>query len=588
MPGEITRGTVPGLPLIGHNLGGITSQSPLVTGTPRGASASVTSAGLGTQLGSRNLPKAWRDANIFSRNSQREVSFAQQLDPSHPKKFHYEGVVFKEQGWLVPKSRSKAGGDLLEAFAVPSDARLDEERAFALLMDPRFGTRLVLSKSYDDLTFLASYLVVRLMKTAERPFSFGLATGGTTEALRKALGLQKLMVQVHGESAHDYLQKVVDALMETLDDYYQPWPDTGDWQQSYEYDQFASSYRSEQRKMLTDNWDYPPHRFISPRFGARSPRIAGEQFRQDLRVFLDPRYRLGFRMHGIGATGHDAFVESMLRVLTHGLGVPLNNLRDALGEAIPANLKQFQQPNRLLRPDGAERLWPLTELFNFSHFGEREMHPFFARFMADKRAGEFVTLLHRLDRYPAEQLINFYPEAKFSFRSWDHFRDELGHALNRYWRTPPIGITQGTGDGAMRANNPDTRRVHLASGPVKAEPLRTAVVDDPSPDATACYSRCVAHSLWAVELQAASKLPRGFIEERCFYFEPTNPNRALMTEKKINEAWKKTRPGKAVTDHLAGQRPAEPNVTFPPPREIPSPKTYSFPNGAKAADGRAK
>ncbi|MGH7197593.1 MAG: HD domain-containing phosphohydrolase, partial [Candidatus Omnitrophota bacterium] len=473
---------------------------------------------------SEDLRGARMAQNILPDAIRHEFADALHLAPVLPAGHQYGGNTYYPQGRLIPRSKDIQ--------------TIDEEKALALLLDPRPGVRAVLTRDYNEMTYLTLYLGMKLMDAAQREFSIGLATGGTTESLRKAMGIAELIDSVF----HNFLKAHKVKAVTTLDDYY--WPIDADRRIHA-----LACYREEQLYMMLRNLFHQRSEeeiqklFVSPPVFTPTIQEAERVFREKERQYLDVAYRLLVQFHGIGTLGHDAFNEVMTDLLlaTGGLRWDLRKIL-----AVPAGLERVTQRRELLRPDHAVRLSEVTRVQNIGHFLKKGFHPFFLRFMGDNRLANLDDLIDALSRFGVTEMLEYYPEKKYQFLSEEEFIKEFQYLLDHYSRTPAEALTQGTGDILLRTFNPDSVNMFMVSGPHKAEALRRSLELGPNESATASWMHLAPNSVVIVSEDAASRIDQG----KLFRFEPTNADYSLITEKKVDGAWRDTDEGRRVAELL--------------------------------------
>jgi L-fuculose-phosphate aldolase len=414
--------------------------------------------------------------------------------------FPYNSRQYSVQDRWIPKSQHA------------SVQEIDEEQLLQLALT-RPGWKVVVAENYDMMTYGALHVAVNLMHMANREFAKGLATGGTTESYRKALGLLGQSQKILGGLSipADKVNK-----WSTLDNYY--WP-----RSSQDIDVALSSYTQEQWYMLLNNlygrvnYGY----FVTP-FDKTSLSLeyAAQDFRMRMNEFLDEAYRILIQLHGIGSDGHDAFNE------------------------IYAQLA-------LLRRDYDSYLMDETRVQNIGHFLPDGFHPFFLRFMADNYIFSMDRLLAVLDILGYENIAMYYPEAEYRFKSEEEYVKARGYLIANYRLTPAQAITQGTGDILERTGNPDSLNLILASDYHKAVPLHDAVELDPSWRNTASGLQLYANSLLITDLDSATRGTKKLDLSKCFFFVPKGAGRMFCTAAQIESAWLATAEGRRI-QHLLG------------------------------------
>lgn len=438
---------------------------------------------------------------------------AKALQRSNSPTYRYNGKDYTIQDRWVPKSQHSAVQEI------------DEEQLLQLALT-RPGWKVVVAEDYDAMTYGALYVAVNMMQMAHREFTLGLATGGTTESYRKALGLIDESARILGGLSipADKVNK-----WSTLDNYY--WP-----RSSEDIDVALSSYTQEQQYMLLGNLygkvDY--NYFVTP-FDKTSLSLedTAQNFRMRMRVFLELVNRILVQIHGIGSDGHDGFSEIYARLA-------------------------------LLRRDYGSILLDITRVQNIGHFlpEDRSFHPFFLRFMADNYIFSMDRLVEVLDILGFENIRSYYSESKYQFKTEEEFRAALQHVIDNYKMTPAQAITQGTGDIAERTGNEDSLNLFLSSNYHKAVPTHDAIELAPSRWNTASALQLYASSLVIVDLSAAVRGRKRLDLSKAFLFAPKGRGRFLAKRELIEDAWRRTKEGRRIQEllkekHGAEARPSE-------------------------------
>ncbi|MBI3252348.1 MAG: class II aldolase/adducin family protein [Candidatus Omnitrophica bacterium] len=454
----------------------------------------------------------------------------------------YKGTSYGAHPRLVPRN---------ESVAV-----IDEEQAVALMRDPRPGARGILVESYDEMTYLSLHLVLALVHAAEEQFNFGLATGGTTESLRKALGLWNLIGQAF---PGQFTLKAFDKAKRwtTLDDYFWP-PMDGEKMVTDPQVYALSSYREEQLYMMLVNLlgrkfpiEHIKGQFLSPPVFVSPWVDSSVNYVRLMAIFMEAAERILLQLHGVGTTGHDAFNDPFL--------LPSPDLRRGdpakhfPGLRIPDSLERVPQSLRVLRPDHLTQVVEATQVQNRGHFGPA-FHPFFLRFMGDSGIAHLLDLIEilagMLEEITFDKLAGHYPETKYQFASLEHFQEAFQYALDNYDVTPRYAFTQGTGDIMLRTNNPDSVNLFMVAGPHKAEALRRSWAMPPNSSATASWMHLAQNAVLVVADEAAGRIdPRHF-----FRLSPGNPHRAFIEEGNIERRWGQTRQGREINRLLKEAR----------------------------------
>jgi len=378
-------------------------------------------------------------------------------------------------------------------------AQVNELKALRLLLDPRKGARAILVEGYDQMTYLSVFFIVVLelltlsRDVKQKKFSFGLATGGTTESTRKFLGLLEKIKEVYGE---EYLLKILHALgaedIKTLD-----------WQKIVENieaaltldgyyfgEEFAegannqvaqvSAYRNEQLYMMLMNffgirWNTEAERakvvekifagkFISPPLFQKTMALAEQLFLKMLQWFDEktaPVAPLLWKINGGGTDGHEGFDESARvppdtskPVVTDIVGLLTAGKGNEDIAAIINSLKILDHAEPLFRPDGKVELYDITRVQNAFHFIPKPWHPFFLRFMGDKKTWNLLDTFEVMKRMSVEEILTYYKDVKspknpnepeWQFQNQEQFLEAFRYLLRNFQKTPAYGITQKTG-----------------------------------------------------------------------------------------------------------------------------------------------
>jgi hexokinase len=497
-----------------------------------GIGAAITAMIISTQAGTKSFSAADEAGGTmtagFNRNfSIREAPRGPILSETRPypdaKALHrnnspvytYNGREYGIQDRWIPKSQHAAVQEI------------DEEQLLWLALTGP-GWKVVVAEDYDMMTYGALYVAVHMMEMAHREFALGLATGGTTETYRKAMGLLDNSARILGGLSipADKINK-----WSTLDNYY--WP-----RSAQDIDVALSSYTQEQQYMLLNNLygrvDY--NYFVTP-FDKTSLTLdeTAQDFRMRMRIFLDETYRILIQLHGIGSDGHDAFNE------------------------IYAYLA-------LLRKDYGSILLGITQVQNIGHFlpENNGFHPFFLRFMADNYIFSVERLTAVLKILGFENIRAYYSESKYQFKTKEEFDAALEHMLNNYTLTPAQAVSQGTGDIAERTGNVDSLNLFLSSSYHKAVPLHDAVELIPSIWNTGSGLQLYASSLVITDLDAAVRGKKQLDLSKVFFFVPEGSGRAFARKEVIEEAWKSTKEGERIQGLLEEKHgPIAVKVTAP-------------------------
>lgn len=171
------------------------------------------------------------------------------------------------------------------------------------------GFKVIITPSTKAMTFLGVGITVKAFNEVEGQATLGLATGGTWEPARYALGMPDFLKETLGMALP--LEKL--AAVGTLDDYAYPLAIyralerlIGTEAHFVAQKMLPWSYRGEQLTWLR-RIGFPEHNFISPpQQYTCSSTEAALRFRQDLDSHVRPT-RVQF--HGAGTDGHDGFDE---------------------------------------------------------------------------------------------------------------------------------------------------------------------------------------------------------------------------------------------------------------------------------------
>jgi len=306
--------------------------------------------------------------------------------------------------------------------------RIDEEQARGLVNYARKnGGQLRLMVASDDMmTYITGDILTNIMNSAQFTFNIGLATGGTTESLRKLLGLSDMLYNIYGRTIDpDKIEKIC-----TLDNYYftNYLKEKGFTEEEAEKILAISSYESEQLYMMIENLMGGKDRVKSGLFTAppgRSKLTWFEEAARFRKLMLKYFVVQLWQLHGIGSNSHDAFNEIYTRVqrdlslasleLYKDRQVKRAMLKDGTDlaqhgmEKMPEFAKIPAEFSRMgmLRPDHASLISFIIQVQNAGHFIPRNFHPFFLKFMADNSlydVDEFISGILALNQ---EQLCNY-------------------------------------------------------------------------------------------------------------------------------------------------------------------------------------
>jgi len=521
------------------------------------------------QMEAGSLGSAATSGLILPANVRKEFPDARHLTMvdtyARAYQYRFRGQTYSPTGLLVPKSSEVE--------------EIGDEELVALVLDPRPGFIKIIVEDDNAMTYATMHLIMRLMELAQREFTFGLATGGTTEPLRKGLGVSNyergmkfvgLARQVFGQ----YMDWNKVRGMNTLDDYLwrNPevlktlgksgfwWPAAHAWDrekfdvEAYMLKYQLGAYRNEQKYMMLrtalSNWteEQLDRAFVSPPVLYGSAIEAESRFIRNMARFETEEERSLFTLSGLGTGRHDGFAESALEMIAL-TGEILTDLRKMLD--IPDTLTRVNYPFDLLQPDGLQRHSETTQLQNFGHFGgDMKFHKGFLRLMGKLRINFMDDLINWLSMQRFEDVQNSL-EKGYQFASEEEFITELQKILNYFSAerdpsgigTPPWSMTQKTGDVIVRAYNPDTVKIVMVGDqPHKQESAADSYRGEPylpfTPSALYLAPRTV---LFATEL-GAKKMSK----EGAWFFTSDNPNAALLTGERIEEAWRQTPEGQRI------------------------------------------
>jgi len=476
-------------------------------------------------------------------------SFAKQLLPNSAPIFTYQGENYTVQPRWVPKGIKD------------NDMIIDEEQLLQLALTD--GWKVVLTENDNTMTYGALYIVVKLMEMAGKEYSnakgipgdplraLGLATGGTTEPLRKALGLMDLCKKIVGSSISVEDRKII---FETLDDYY--WPKGSDKKKME-----LGAYRNEQKYMflrnllgLTYEDPFPEEMFISPEIDTElTLEEAAAKFRQEMEMFIDV-CRIIVQLHGIGSCGHDGFNEvfTLLAQLEEEFVFDVRKHVTVPDGALKMPDHSWHEHTGLLRPDHATPLLDITApVQNIGHMGP-PFHKFFLKFMSDNYLFNMKLLIDKIQTRQPEEWLTHYDDPIYQFDSVDDFFKELQHVLNNLDTVPRYAITQGTGDVlrrsrniALRESNTPTLNLIMVCSGQKEKPFHGAVDFSPSEaNTSSSIIQMSENSLVLGSMTAAGSVDKS----KTFMFIPASKEAAaLATEENIQQKWEKTPEGRRVT-----------------------------------------
>ncbi len=341
---------------------------------------------------------------------------------------------------LFPRSKRTAG-------------LMDSSQAHAVASAP--GFKVIEAPDMNHVTYLIAALTLAQFKGLEVPRTLGVATGGTFEPARYALGQPDFMRNMFG------MALPVDMIpyVGTLDDYAQSKEtylrlerEIGTEMLFLQKRQLPWTYRGEQC-IWTVNAGFDPQQLISPPIRYHGSGVdAARRFDGQLSRFVRPT-RVQFS--GAGIHGHYAFRER-----TRGLH-PSMMFTDMVSLHLSTRVTNGNN---------------FVPLFNQN---EPPMHSMFRNIMAayglstEAELMDKLEQLKRVDNVPKE--LDYVSDAEFS-----DFMDNLDAHVARMrhvtGRMPQDGITQGLGgntsDMHLNAQTGDHKRLaalHSIEGPVDGE-----------------------------------------------------------------------------------------------------------------------
>ena len=455
-----------------------------------------------------------------------------------------------------------------------ADRPIGEEEGRKLVQDARLhGGQVRLMVENDDMmTYVAGDVLTNLMDSAQFTFNIGLATGGTTESLRKMLGLSGMLYNMYGRIMDpEKIKRIC-----TLDNYYfiNYLKERGVTEEEAEKILAISSYESEQLYMMIENLmggsENVKHGFFVAPSGRSSLDWFGEaeRFRRlMLKYFVVQLWQL----HGIGSNSHDAFNEVYARVQRDmGLaGLELYKdrqakravLRDGTNMAkygmdkAPAFAKvplEFSSMGNM-RPDHASLISFIIQVQNAGHFIPGSFHPFFLKFMADNSLYDVDELIAGILSMDQEQLCNYTSNPKYHFRDIQHFVDELNFLFKHYSDVPLESITQGTEDiltrGSSRLQDGSyPLQVFMASKAHKQLAVLRALTGPVEWSTAYTVLNKAKAALLVATQESLAKVSDRDIRNTFFIVEPENPNVRGLSEGSIEGNWQETLPGRRIRD----------------------------------------
>lgn len=401
-----------------------------------------------------------------------------ELSPSRSGGYPYKGRSYSVGRMLVPKDPDR----------IFTPAELFDTGTYQAE-----GQKRLIVESDDMMTFASADILTSIMDAASYRYTIGLATGGTTEALRKLLGLADMIKSLYGRAIDaDKIKKIC-----TLDNYYfmDYLKRNGFTPEEAKKIIDIASYESEQLYMMIENLmggDVKPGFFIAPSgLTNKSWFESAEEFRGLMaKFFCIERFVQLWQLHGIGTNSHDAFNEIYARLKRDIYGMTLRIYKD--GSVKKALLKDGTDLVRyglnripsfnstglngytqtgMLRDDYPSLISFIVQVQNNGHFlkiirqifdkryGDgrikiERFHPFFLKFMGDNSLYDVDELITAVLLSTPEQLLRYTSNPKFHFKDMEDFVAQLQFLLEMYSSVPEESTTQGVGEILRRGSIP--------------------------------------------------------------------------------------------------------------------------------------
>ncbi|NQT23442.1 MAG: hypothetical protein HQ579_08430, partial [Candidatus Omnitrophica bacterium] len=488
----------------------------------------------------------------------------------------HDGRIHPDVKEILPSRAPKHGRHSVGPILAPKKpGRLFGEEDIRLIAKMA-GQKRVMAEDDNIMTYASGDILSHIMQEADYKYTIGLATGGTTEAVRKLLGMGEMISAIYGAQIDP--EKILRIC--TLDNYY--FTDylkrMGFSEEEAEKVTTLSSYESEQLFMMIENLmggDLKKGFFIAPPGRTDLDWFdSAAAFRMLLlKYFCVKEFAQLWQLHGIGSNSHDAFNEVYKRLKREIHKVTLEFYKS--GEVktalladgkdlvqyglwnIPEAVKiprMFSQMG-ILRDDHASFISFIIQVQNAGHFIPRKFHPFFLKFMSDKSLYDLDEFILAIQLSTEEELLSYTKSSEYHFRDMQHFVDELNYLLEQFMNVPLESTTQGTKEMLDRGSLvlPDGTyplQLFMACAAHKQLAVLRAL-QSPSDWSTASVTLHMAKSALFVATEESLGMVSDIDTMNTFFkFKPENPNVGIATDENIKLKWKKTPPGKIITGLL--------------------------------------
>lgn len=448
------------------------------------------------------------------------------------------------------------------------------------------GQKRIVVEHDPAMTFMSGHALTSIMQAAQFKYTIGLATGGTTEALRKLMGLADTVERLYGTTIDaDKIRKIC-----TLDNYY--FMDYikrhGFTDAEAEKVLAIASYESEQLYMMIRNMmggEVEPGFFIAPPSRTnKSWSESADEFRMLLaKHFCVERFVQLWQLHGIGTNSHDGFNEIYNRLRRDLTGVVLEfyrtgevkrmlmkdgtDLADLGLRTLPSFAKIPGEFRRLgmLRDDHATLISFIIQVQNNGHFNDlmveimknrgepagavSSFHPFFLKFMGDHSLYDVDELVTAIQLSTPEELLRYTDNPRYHFRDMRDFVEQLEFLFKMYASVPPEATTQGIG-GILRRGSlplPDgtfPMQLFMASAAHKQLAVLRALME-PSEWSTASTVLYKAqNALFVATEESLGMVSDPFTMDSFIKVRPDRAGDILGLHGLIESAWELTPPGR--------------------------------------------
>jgi phosphohistidine swiveling domain-containing protein len=429
----------------------------------------------------------------------------------------------------------------------------------------------------DEMTHVSGEVLTGIMAAAEFKFTIGLATGGTTESLRKLMGLADMVKDQYGNYIDgDKIKKIC-----TLDNYYfmDYLRERGLSEEDSNKVIEKSSYESEQLYMMIRNMmgsEVRPGFFVAPPgFTDKRWFESADDFKKLLfKFFCVAEFAQLWQMHGIGVNSHDAFNEvyRRFRIEINEMSLQIyrtgeiKRARLADGtDLAKLGLKTVPEFTRIptafssmgmFRDDHPTLISFIIQVQNSGHFIPRKFHPFFLKVMGDNSLYDLEDLFAWILASVPDNILNYTDNKIYHFKNMQEFVDELNYLLEQFGNVPLEATTQGTGATLMRGNVPlpdgsFPMQLFMCSAAHKQLALVRALNPSPGLSTAAVVLNLAKNALLVATSEALGKVTDAWTMDTFIKVAPE----ASRLQEKVEERWRKTKEGERVSALLAGDHP---------------------------------